>query len=211
MEFPLFPVFLRAAVQTSPVPWVWAGLGKSACLPITHLAALEREQSTQTYGVSGFHREKSDQSLFVQHFLRFLSLAYFLWSFSVRNKHMLGFSQMASPLNIIRTVYSALVSCEAQYAGGDDNTQESHFLHVPQVSFTSMFVHLALLYWSTVSKSVSLCAFNHLHRYEDEDVCAKMHFTAIKVKLIHRLFGMKDPRNLQLLMYFKFLDFPLWC
>lgn len=43
MEFPLFPVFLRAAVQTLHVPWGWAGLGKSACLPIIHLAALERK------------------------------------------------------------------------------------------------------------------------------------------------------------------------
>lgn len=41
MEFPLFPVFLCAAVQTPPVPQDWTGLGKSLCLPITHLATLE--------------------------------------------------------------------------------------------------------------------------------------------------------------------------
>lgn len=71
MEFPLFPVFLRAAVQTPPVPRGWAGSGKSACLPIIHLAALEREQSTQTYGEWCPHGEKSDKSLFVQHFFTF--------------------------------------------------------------------------------------------------------------------------------------------
>ena len=104
---------------------------------------------------------------------------------------------MAGPLNIIGIVYSALVSCEAQCAGGDDNTQESHFLHVVHISFTSVFVHLALLYWSTVSKTVSFSAFKHLHRYEDEDVCAKMHFTAMKVILVHRLFSLKNSRNLR--------------
>lgn len=77
MEFPLYPVFLRAAVQTLPVPWGWAGLGKSACLPITHLATLEREQSAQTYGVLSLHKEISDQSLFVQHLFTFSLLLTF--------------------------------------------------------------------------------------------------------------------------------------
>lgn len=86
MEFPLFPVFLRAAVQTPPVPWGWAGLGKSACLPIIHLAALEREQSTQTYGSLCLHGEKSDKSLFVQHFFTFfLLLAFSCFSLSGTN------------------------------------------------------------------------------------------------------------------------------
>lgn len=71
VEFPLFPVFLSAAVQTLPVPWGWAGLGKSACLPIIHLAAFEREQRAQTYGVLCLHGEKSDLSLFVQHSFTF--------------------------------------------------------------------------------------------------------------------------------------------
>lgn len=112
MEFPLYPVFLRAAVQTPPVPRGWAGSGKSACLPIIHLAALEREQSTQTYGEWCPHGEKSDKSLFVQHFFTF-----FLLSFSVRNKYTLGFSQMAGPFNITGIVCTGLTSDEASGGG----------------------------------------------------------------------------------------------
>ena len=112
MEFPLFPVFLRAAVQTPPVPRGWAGSGKSACLPIIHLAALEREQSTQTYGEWCLHGEKSDKSLFVQHFFTFVLL-----SFSVRNKYQLGFSQTAGPFNITGIVCTGLASDEASGGG----------------------------------------------------------------------------------------------
>lgn len=64
------------------------------------------------------------QSLFVQHFFTFSLL-----SFSVRNKYTQGFSQMAGPLNITRSVYSALVSAEASAGVGvNDNTQEAHLL-----------------------------------------------------------------------------------
>lgn len=62
MEFPLFPVLLHAAVKTPPVPWGWAGLGKSACLPIIHLAALEREsRSLHMACCASLCGEKSDK------------------------------------------------------------------------------------------------------------------------------------------------------
>ena len=90
MEFPLFPLFVHAAVQTLPVPRGWAGLGKSACLPITHLAALEGEQSTQTYGMLGPQMTKSVCSAL----LRFLLLAFLRQG---QKLNMLGLSQMAGP------------------------------------------------------------------------------------------------------------------
>ena len=76
MEFPLFPVFLRAAVQTPPVPWGWAGLGKSACLPITHLTPPPRGSRalrTCSQFVLGLQMTKSVCSAL----LHFLSLAHF--------------------------------------------------------------------------------------------------------------------------------------
>lgn len=56
-----FPVFLNFAVQALHVPWGWAGLEKSAYLPITHLAALERKQSALTYGELCLCGEQSDK------------------------------------------------------------------------------------------------------------------------------------------------------
>lgn len=118
--------------------------------------------------------------------LHFLSLACFLLFFSVRNKYMLGFSQMAGPLNITRIVYPALVSTEAspgsvrrcgrQHTGGPFSAC-SAYLHP---------LHLALL-WSSFSKAVSLPTLYSRHRYEDYDLplafkaCARLRFTAKKI------------------------------
>ena len=149
MEFPLFPVFLHAAVQTPPVPRDWAGLGKSACLPIIHLAALEREQSTRTYGL---HGEESDRVCLFSTSSLSLSLVFSLSGTNTRG----DFSQMAGPLNITRVVYPALVSAE------DSSGEVWMTTHRRPVSArlfmspsTSVFVHLALLR-STFSKPVSL-------------------------------------------------------
>lgn len=105
--------------------------------------------------------------------LHFLSLAYFLLSFAVRSKYMLGFSQMAGPLNITGTVYATLVSDEAptgvvrqcgwQHTGGPFSAFSAHLFMYPT---TWVFLHLALL-WSTFSKPVSLPSLYFLHRYEN--------------------------------------------
>lgn len=72
MEFPLFPVFLSAAVQTLPVPWGWAGLGSQAVYPSPTWQALTENRAFR-HDVLCLHWEKSDQSLFVQHFFTFSS------------------------------------------------------------------------------------------------------------------------------------------
>lgn len=172
MEFPLFPVFLHAAVQTPPVSWGWAGLGKSACLPITHLAALEREQSTQTHGAWCLHGEKGDKvCLFSTSSLSFFLLTFSGLSLSGTNTHWDG--PTICEINITRTVYSALVSVEAstgvvhqcgwQYTGGPFSVcSGSPFMHPS----TLVFVHWALL-WPSLSQLMSSPSLYSLHRYED--------------------------------------------
>lgn len=147
MEFPLFPVFLRAAVQTPPVPWGWAGLGKSACLPITHLAALEREQSTQTYGMLGFHGEERPKSV-CSALLRSRSRAYFLWSFSVRNKHA-GIFTNGRPIKYhqdcllyFSVIWSLVCKWGWQYAGGPFSACSACLLHFSVCTFGfTLLVH----------------------------------------------------------------------
>lgn len=160
MEFPLFPVFIRAAVQTPPVPWGWAGLGKSApvypsstWLPLRESRALRHIACWSSIG----RRATVCSAL-----LHVLSHAYSLSSLSVRNKCTLGFSQMTGPINITRTVDPTLVSGEAstgvvwQHTGGQFSAC-SACLFMSPTSWVFLYLDLLL---STSLRQVLLLIFS---------------------------------------------------
>lgn len=165
MEFPLFPVFLDAAVQTLPIPWGWAGLGKSACLPIIHLAALEREQSTRTHGLLCLHGERCDTvCLFSTSSPSFACLSLSgtntRWNFLTNGRPTKYHSYCSPCFSVCWGLYWSRHQCGWQYTEG----QFSACLFMsPSIL---VFRHLAQLR-STFSKSVSLPVFHFPHRYED--------------------------------------------
>lgn len=118
MEFPLFPVFLCAAVQTPAVPRGWAGAGRSeAVYPSSTWSAREGAEHSDTWRVAAPRGENGLRSVC----LALLHLPLF-WVCShlcpspPRNQFMLGFSQMAGPLNSARTADPTSVRWSLQWS-----------------------------------------------------------------------------------------------
>lgn len=165
MEFPLFPVFLRAAVQTLHVPWGWAGLGKSACLPIIHLAALEREHVASCASMG---RGVTKVCLFSTSSLSFaclLSLVFLcqehVYTGSFTNGRPITYHQDCLPYFSVRcSIYWSSLSVWMTAH------RRPIFCMLFMSPTTLQSVHLALV-WSTFSKLVSSPSLYLLNRYED--------------------------------------------
>lgn len=122
MEFPLFPVSLRAAVQTPPAPWGRAGSGEISLF--THHWQLLRGSTS-----NGSSTARGDS---------FCLFSTSSSSSSGRNKSMLGFSPVAELLNVTRAVDTDAVFAGLKYRiihSADDDNQEACFLSF-QVSFS---------------------------------------------------------------------------
>lgn len=182
MEFPLFPVFLRAAVQTPPVSHgAGQDWGSQPVYPSPTWQPLRESRALRHMACWAFMGRRATRVCLFSTSSLSSSLAYFLWSFSIRNKHTLGFSQMADPLNIIRIVYSALVSSEAstgvvhqwgwQYTGGQFSASSACLFHFSVCTFGFTL----LVHWFQTSVIVYFQPSAQVWR------CTKPQFTDIKI------------------------------